>query len=166
MDSFRMLTELLLFSLNLTALSTSSAEINSKTARVVEIIVPSVVGLLLLLVGVCICVKKVKKRRKEATPLPLRNAQSTPFRRRNQIAASSDAQDDSLHNGQGNNKDCDLRSFDVEKIQAATDNFSTHNKIGQGGFGPVYMVTSISVLTKSECRVYLMIQSRLNAKCI
>ncbi|KAG2547785.1 receptor-like serine/threonine-protein kinase SD1-8 [Panicum virgatum] len=120
-------------------LSTSSAETNSKTARVVVIIVPSVVGLLLLLVGVCICVKKVKKRRKEATPLPSRNAQSTPFRRRNQIAASSDAQDDSLHNGQGNNKDCDLRSFDVEKIQAATDNFSIHNKIGQGGFGPVYM---------------------------
>ncbi|KAG2536929.1 hypothetical protein PVAP13_9NG236100 [Panicum virgatum] len=120
-------------------LSTSSAETNSRTARVVEIIVPSVVGLLLLLVGVCICVKKVKKRRKEAAPLPSRNAQSTPFGRRNQIAASSDAQDDSLHNGQGNSKDCDLPSFDVEKIQAATDNFSTHNKIGQGGFGPVYM---------------------------
>ncbi|RCV42086.1 hypothetical protein SETIT_9G187200v2 [Setaria italica] len=121
-------------------LSTSSAETHSRTARLVEIIVPSVVGLVLLLVGLYICVMKVKKRRKEATPLPSRNAQSTPFGRRNQIAASSDAQDDSLHNGQqGNNKDCDLPSFDVEKIQAATDNFSIHNKIGQGGFGPVYM---------------------------
>ncbi|KAF8682039.1 hypothetical protein HU200_045499 [Digitaria exilis] len=121
----------------------SSAEAHSRTARLVEIIVPSAVGLLLLLVGLYICVmKQVKKRRKEAVPLPLRrNAQSTPFGRRNQIAASSDAQDDSLHNGQqGNNsKDCDLPSFDVEKIQAATDNFSIHNKIGQGGFGPVYM---------------------------
>ncbi|PUZ38217.1 hypothetical protein GQ55_9G179100 [Panicum hallii var. hallii] len=120
-------------------LSTSSAEIHSRTKRLAEIIVPSVVGLLLLLAGIYICVLKDKKRRKEATPLPSRNAQSTPFGRRNQIAASGDAQDDSLHNGQGNNKDCDLPSFDVEKIQAATDNFSIHNKIGQGGFGPVYM---------------------------
>ncbi|CAN6323462.1 unnamed protein product [Urochloa humidicola] len=123
-------------------LSTYSAETHSKTAKLVEIIVPSVVGSLLLLVGLYICVMKVKKRRKkEASPLPSRNAQSTPFGRRNQIAASSEAQDDSLHNGQGqgNSKDCDLPSFDVEKIQAATDNFSIHNKIGQGGFGPVYM---------------------------
>ncbi|OEL14616.1 Receptor-like serine/threonine-protein kinase SD1-8 [Dichanthelium oligosanthes] len=122
-------------------LSTSSAETHSQTTRLVEIIVPSVVGSVLLLVGLYICVMKVKKRRKEAAPLPSRNAQSTPFGRRNQIAASSDAQDDSLHNGhhQGNNKDCDLPSFDAEKIQAATNNFSIHNKIGQGGFGPVYM---------------------------
>jgi hypothetical protein len=97
----------------------------------------------LLVVGLYVCVMKVKKPRKEDTPLPSSNAQSTPFRRRNQIAASgSDAQDDSLHNGQQgiNSKDCDLPSFDVEKIRAATDNFSIHNKIGQGGFGPVYMV--------------------------
>ncbi|CAN6304519.1 unnamed protein product [Urochloa humidicola] len=122
-------------------LSTSSPKIHSRTAKLLEIIVPSVVGSLLLLVGLYICVMKVKKSQKKATPLPLRNAQSTPFGRRNQIAASSDPQDDSLHNGQGqgNNKDCDLPSFDVEKIQAATDNFSIHNKIGQGGFGPVYM---------------------------
>ncbi|CAN6282437.1 unnamed protein product [Urochloa humidicola] len=122
-------------------LSTSSAETHSRTAKLVEIIVPSVVVSLLLLVGLYICAMKVKKRRKEATPLPSRNAQSTPFGRRNQIAASIEPQDDSLHNGQGqgNNKDCDVPSFDVEKIQAATDNFSIHNKIGQGGFGPVYM---------------------------
>nr|CAB3494151.1 unnamed protein product [Digitaria exilis] len=116
----------------------SSAEAHSRTARLVEIIVPSAVGLLLLLVGLYFCVRKVKKRRKGVVPLPLRrNADNTPFGRRNQIAASSDAQDDSLHNGQqGNNKDCDVPSFDVEKIQAATGNFSIHNKIGQGGFGP------------------------------
>ncbi|CAL4925940.1 unnamed protein product [Urochloa decumbens] len=122
-------------------LSTSSEETHSQTKRLAEIIVPSVAGLLLLLVGLYICAMKIKKRRKEATPLPSRNAQSTPFQRRNQIAASSEAQDDSLRNGQGqgNNKDCDVPSFDVEKIQAATDNFSIHNKIGQGGFGPVYM---------------------------
>jgi hypothetical protein len=37
-------------------------------------------------------------------------------------------------------KDLDLPLFDLEVILAATDNFSADSKIGQGGFGPVYMV--------------------------
>ncbi|WVZ59666.1 hypothetical protein U9M48_009776 [Paspalum notatum var. saurae] len=121
-------------------LSTSSAETHSQTKRLVKIIVPSVAAPLLLLVGLYLCVMKMKKRREEDIPSSLRNAQqSTPFSRRNQIAASIDVQDDFLHNGQGNSQDCDLPSFDVETIQDATDNFSVHNKIGKGGFGPVYM---------------------------
>jgi hypothetical protein len=122
-----------------------------RTKRLVEIIVPSVAAPLLLLAGLYICAMRMKKRRKEKEAIPLallRNAQrqSTPFGRRNQIAASTDVQDDSLHNGQGSsNQDCDLPSFDVETIQGATANFSVHNKIGQGGFGPVYMVNQISV---------------------
>ncbi|KAK4284434.1 hypothetical protein QN277_001266 [Acacia crassicarpa] len=32
----------------------------------------------------------------------------------------------------------DSLQFDFETIRAATDNFSTANKLGQGGFGPVY----------------------------
>ncbi|KAJ1294769.1 hypothetical protein BS78_01G172000 [Paspalum vaginatum] len=124
-------------------LSTSSAETHSQTKRLVKIIVPCVAVPVLLFVGLYLCVMKMKKRRQEDIPSPSRNAQqSTPFSRRNQIAASSDVQDDSsLHNGQGqgNSQDCDLPSFDVETIQAATDNFSVHNKIGKGGFGPVYM---------------------------
>lgn len=102
---------------------------------------------LLLLAGLCICAVRTRRRRtkeKEAIPLALlRDAQrqSAPFGRRNQIAASTDAQDESLHDGQqGGSQDCDLPSFDVETIQAATGNFSAHSKIGQGGFGPVYMV--------------------------
>ena len=125
-----------------------------------EIIVPSVAAPALLLAGLYICAMKMKRRRKEKEAIPLallRNAQrqSTPFGRRNQIAASTDAQDDPLHsNGQGSsNQDCDLPSFDVETIQGATGNFSVYNKIGQGGFGPVYMVSQISVLLdKYECK--------------
>jgi hypothetical protein len=37
-------------------------------------------------------------------------------------------------------KDLELPLFDLEVILAATDNFSADRKIGQGGFGPVYMV--------------------------
>lgn len=34
----------------------------------------------------------------------------------------------------------DLPFFDLSSIAAATDNFSTDNKLGQGGFGSVYKV--------------------------
>jgi hypothetical protein len=38
-------------------------------------------------------------------------------------------------------KDVDqLPLFDLEAILDATDNFAEHNKIGEGGFGPVYKV--------------------------
>lgn len=30
--------------------------------------------------------------------------------------------------------------FDIDTILAATNNFSIENKIGEGGFGPVYRV--------------------------
>ncbi|KAL2932340.1 hypothetical protein RDABS01_037750 [Bienertia sinuspersici] len=35
----------------------------------------------------------------------------------------------------------DLPLFKFENIEVATNNFSIDNKIGQGGFGPVYKVT-------------------------
>jgi hypothetical protein len=31
--------------------------------------------------------------------------------------------------------------YDYSQIKEATDNFSAHNKLGQGGFGTVYKVT-------------------------
>ncbi|XP_006650248.1 receptor-like serine/threonine-protein kinase SD1-8 [Oryza brachyantha] len=140
-------------------LPTNSVSDNSQTAKLVEIIVPSVVALLLLLVGLVICVIKLKKSRKaipsalnngQVTPFGQRshiagsldNGQNTPFGQRNHIAASNDAQNNSSLRptaGQGNHQDLDLPSFDVETILYATNNFSADNKLGQGGFGPVYM---------------------------
>lgn len=38
------------------------------------------------------------------------------------------------------NEDMELPFFDLSTIVAATQNFSLENKIGQGGFGPVYRV--------------------------
>ncbi|CAL9016954.1 unnamed protein product, partial [Prunus brigantina] len=35
----------------------------------------------------------------------------------------------------------DLRVFSYASIMAATDNFSIQNKLGEGGFGPVYKGT-------------------------
>ncbi|KAA8524518.1 hypothetical protein F0562_010941 [Nyssa sinensis] len=37
-------------------------------------------------------------------------------------------------------KGIDVPFFDLESILAATDNFSDANKLGQGGFGPVYKI--------------------------
>jgi hypothetical protein len=36
--------------------------------------------------------------------------------------------------------------MDLTVIRAATDNFSVSNKLGQGGFGPVYKVSNTSAL--------------------
>ena len=40
-------------------------------------------------------------------------------------------------------KDAELPLFSYESILAATNNFSIVNKLGEGGFGPVYKVRSI-----------------------
>jgi hypothetical protein len=57
--------------------------------------------------------------------------------------------------------------FDFGTIRAATDNFSDANKIGKGGFGPVYRVgkhkkkkkkeSSINYLSKFIKQIYLVI---------
>ena len=37
-------------------------------------------------------------------------------------------------------EDMDLPTFDLSIISKATDNFSSCNKLGEGGYGPVYKV--------------------------
>lgn len=37
----------------------------------------------------------------------------------------------------------DVPLMDLSAIQAATNNFSKENKLGEGGFGPVYRVTTL-----------------------
>lgn len=48
----------------------------------------------------------------------------------------------------GWNKDPGLHVFSFAQISAVTNNFSPTNKLGQGGFGPVYKVT-ISLMYKN-----------------
>ena len=37
-------------------------------------------------------------------------------------------------------EDMELWEFDFASIAKATDNFASYNKLGEGGFGPVYKV--------------------------
>jgi hypothetical protein len=46
-------------------------------------------------------------------------------------------------NIRGKKKDAELPVFSYESVLAATNNFSIANKLGQGGFGPVYKVYMI-----------------------
>ena len=41
---------------------------------------------------------------------------------------------------QGGQEDLELPFFDLATIITATNNFSINNKLGEGGFGPVYKV--------------------------
>jgi hypothetical protein len=41
-------------------------------------------------------------------------------------------------------KDAELPLFSYESVLATTNNFSAMNKLGEGGFGPVYKVRYIS----------------------
>ena len=44
-------------------------------------------------------------------------------------------------NNEGHNEDLDLPFFDLSTIVCATENFAINKKIGEGGFGSVYMVS-------------------------
>ena len=44
----------------------------------------------------------------------------------------------------GTRRNSNLPLFDLRTINAATDNFSIANKLGQGGFGLVYKVVSLN----------------------
>ena len=50
------------------------------------------------------------------------------------------------YNNEGGNEDMELPMFDMTDIANATCNFSSNNKLGEGGFGPVYRVNK-NILT-------------------
>ncbi|XP_020091493.1 receptor-like serine/threonine-protein kinase SD1-8 isoform X2 [Ananas comosus] len=121
---------------NLNATSSGGDSNNNKLA----IILPTISGVLLL--GACgffIWKKKKAKNQSEIVSFPP-NVGNRPIsvRVKNQVGKDS-TQDHSLEDETSTHEDLDLPTFDLGVILDATDSFALANKIGEGGFGPVYM---------------------------
>ena len=65
---------------------------------------------------------------------------------------STGSQPDNPSKGDGN---IELPIFSLVTIAEATNNFSDSNKIGEGGFGPVYKVISRIMLSCVQCAYVL-----------
>ncbi|RLM93524.1 receptor-like serine/threonine-protein kinase SD1-8 [Panicum miliaceum] len=118
------------------ALNAAAAAANGggrPSKRVVTAAVATVAGVLLLVAVGCCCVWRKRRKRQGETDssAPGGGDDVLPFRARKHPALEED--------WKCAKKDVDLPLFDLEVILAATDNFALHNKIGEGGFGPVYM---------------------------
>ncbi|XP_038981772.1 G-type lectin S-receptor-like serine/threonine-protein kinase At4g27290 isoform X2 [Phoenix dactylifera] len=91
---------------------------HSRSRTIAGIVVGFVAGILLLaVVGVCV---RIKRRRRTATTsgvIPFASHRNNEYK---------------------DGKDWELPLFDLRTIIVATDNFSIQNKLGKGGFGPVY----------------------------
>jgi hypothetical protein len=118
-------------------------------SKLIIIVVATVAGVLFLLAAVsCCCLWMKKNRRKSESDMasslpPSTTDHGLPYRPRSH--PSSSVPDEHLgdlyeNTGSYTGKDVDLPLFDLEVILDATDNFAEHNKIGAGGFGPVYVV--------------------------
>lgn len=92
--------------------SDAKAEPTVKIAVIVSTVIAMVSGLLVF----CYCICKRKEKCREM-----------------------DQQNDQITDGE--NEDLELPQFEFAKIVNATNNFSIENKLGQGGFGPVYKGT-------------------------
>ncbi|PKI72933.1 hypothetical protein CRG98_006633 [Punica granatum] len=90
------------------------------------IISAGVIVVLLLLIFLFI----MKKRRGRRRPSAPSNA-----------AYFHDDESPSMHDLEEDGRNTDLPFFDLSTIAAASNNFSFINKLGQGGFGPVYKVS-------------------------
>ncbi|XP_051151160.1 uncharacterized protein LOC127265424 [Andrographis paniculata] len=106
--------------------SSSSGKKGLKKHIVIIVVVVSTVALLVLGIGLFIMQKNIKEKRKEEL--------------HELLTLDGYTENYELENGAANNHD--LRLFTYASIQATTRNFSTEQKLGQGGFGPVYKGTT------------------------
>jgi hypothetical protein len=59
-------------------------------------------------------------------------------------------------------KDFELPLFSYESVSIATNNFSAVNKLGEGGYGPVYKVRNIS----DECALNTIKKTGISGKSL
>ncbi|KAL8241138.1 hypothetical protein R6Q59_014493 [Mikania micrantha] len=101
-------------------LTTQERGSNNKN-QTIAIVVSISVGLIIVCVILAVYLARRKKKRSETTTTP----GSVP--------------NNDLNNTNENTKDdTELSSYSISTIAKATNNFSVNNKLGEGGFGPVY----------------------------
>ncbi|OEL29188.1 Receptor-like serine/threonine-protein kinase SD1-8 [Dichanthelium oligosanthes] len=116
------------------ALNAAANSRGRTSKRVVIAVVATVAGVLLLVAVGCCCVWRRRRKRRQGetdSAAPGGGDDVLPFRARKHAAL-----DEEWRCGE---EDVDLPLLDLAVILAATDNFALSNKIGEGGFGPVYM---------------------------
>ncbi|KAI5007384.1 hypothetical protein ZWY2020_050829 [Hordeum vulgare] len=103
-------------------------------------VVTTIFGVLLVVAVACCYYLRNNASTKRRTEMPpSRRGDVFPLGIRKRSALRT-KQDQQLNGSRmSSEKDLELPFFDLEVILAATDNFSADSKIGQGGFGPVYM---------------------------
>ncbi|KAL5228070.1 hypothetical protein ABZP36_016335 [Zizania latifolia] len=120
----------------------NSLEAPEKRRRLIRNVVIAVVTTVcsMLLVGCCCCFWRNKTKWKRRTTMETRSdTDELPFRARKNFALSPARDHWFDENNTSAEEDLDLPLFDIEVIFNATDKFSANNKIGEGGFGPVYL---------------------------
>uniref|UniRef100_A0A0D9V6J6 Receptor-like serine/threonine-protein kinase n=1 Tax=Leersia perrieri TaxID=77586 RepID=A0A0D9V6J6_9ORYZ len=119
----------------------AAANSRRQSNTVVIAVAAAISGVLLLLgaIGCCWFWRKKTRRRNETAAPGNSGDDVLPFRVRTQHLALSGARDQRLdEKRECDEKDLDLPLLDLKTIFAATDDFAAGNKIGEGGFGPVY----------------------------
>ncbi|KAF2285908.1 hypothetical protein GH714_008887 [Hevea brasiliensis] len=92
---------------------------NQAKKKQIGIIVTSAILVGMLVVGIIVCIQRRKKSMQ---------------------GMANDIHMNDNENNEGT-EDMELLTFDITTITKATNNFSRDNKLGQGGFGPVYKGT-------------------------
>ncbi|RWR88145.1 receptor-like serine/threonine-protein kinase SD1-8 [Cinnamomum micranthum f. kanehirae] len=110
---------------------------NNGRKRVTVIVTVTLASLLLLLgLGFALyCIRKKREKTKHLKSLRTgskERSQDFPLTDFDSLSAGNEISEESRK------EDFDLPMFDLETIAIATDNFSDINKLGRGGFGPVY----------------------------
>ncbi|KAF5443869.1 hypothetical protein F2P56_036393 [Juglans regia] len=119
-------------------LSADEPQISTKGTKwkvwVIVVVLVAATGLILCL-SVCFSIKRKLKHKGETTAT---SNDLMLFDVSTEIHAISDGTNNQDNDKKRGKKDVELPLFSYESVLVATDNFSTANKLGEGGFGPVY----------------------------